>query len=198
MPSQSKMTALSLDLSIRQQTNRPGYLIEGLVERKMLVDSESMREVIVAIESEIIEARGDSEPSGHVRLFDATYAGFRGDHYVPIAKRPADQNDVQLHERPDYKRFRTKEINARGTHVASDQGYRKLLFDSRNAAKFQRKFERRTRTLSFFQVHANSVSRNTHEAAWMRRTQEWHDAKSRGLRGRRSRMHVCISGGVSG
>ena len=51
------------------------------------------RDIVVAIEFQIVEGGGDAKPAGHGGRFDAGNASFTDDDYISAAHRPADQDD---------------------------------------------------------------------------------------------------------
>lgn len=85
------------------------------------------RDIVVAIEFQIIKGSGDAKPAGHIGGFYAGDAGFADDDHVAAAHGAADENDFEFDRGLQIELARAKEKYAGGAYVASDQGDGKIF-----------------------------------------------------------------------
>ena len=93
--------------------------------------------MIVAIESEVVKARGDTVPAGHVGRFRPLNRGFGRDDNVSITERAADQNNIDLNGRAGGKRAGTKKENSGRTDIAGYQCNGEFFLAAAYAAQLQ-------------------------------------------------------------
>jgi hypothetical protein len=126
--------------------------------------------VVVAIKLDIIEGCRDSIPAGHGGGLCAADVSHGGHDDVAEAQRFADQHDFKFDGGANWQLPGAEKINAGGTDVAGNEGYRRLLRDSAGAAKAQGEVQSRTGVFSMFRMHAYSVRRYPDETPRMVRT----------------------------
>ena len=119
---------------------------------------------IVAIELEVVEGGGNTEPARHVGgLHAAHFCDSDGDD-VAAAQGTADENDFQFDCGIEFDAFGTKEKDTSRADVARDESDR-ITFDRIfHAAQPQGQMQRSARIFTLLMKHADSVSGNARKA----------------------------------
>src|SRR5215467_4377239 len=93
------------------------------------------RQVVIAIELDIVERRRQPIPARHSGSFRAANVRARRHYHVSMAHGFADQHDFQLDGRSYRQLPRTKKIDACGTNVTHDQSSRIFVAHAADVAQ---------------------------------------------------------------
>lgn len=134
--------------------------------------------MIVAVKLDVVKGCRDAVPAWHGGGLDTANVGHGDHHNVAQAQRLADENDFELDGGADGQLPRAEKIDAGGTDVARDQGYRGIFGNAARTAKAKRKVQRSTRIFAMFRVDAYGMSWNADKTARLAWTEERLNTKA--------------------
>jgi hypothetical protein len=137
-------------------------------KRVVSLRAEAQRNHIVALESEIIEARCVAVPAWIVRLFAADDMGGSAHLDATKSKRAVHQGDFEFYGSAGLQFTRGEKKYTARTDIAGNQSYRNWFHSFASAHKSQGKAEGSAWIPATFVRHADSMSRDAREAAWAR------------------------------
>jgi hypothetical protein len=144
---------------------------------------EARGDAVVAVELNVVECCGNTEPTWHGSGFGAADVRHSGNYDIAEAQRAAHKDDFKFDGKADGELARAKEKNASGTDVSGDKSDGGFFRDAAGSAKAKREIQAGARVFTVLGMDADSVCWDSNESAGMRRSEKRGHAKSGNARG---------------